>query len=67
VIAGYTCTKGDILTSEDDFFTSMLRDLTDVTKLARRHVYLLSHFKVSHVVIITVFFLICICAGKYSY
>ena len=48
VIAGYTCTKWDTLTSEDDLCTSVLRDLTDVTKLASRHVSLLSHFEVSH-------------------
>ena len=53
VIAGYTCTKWDTLTSEDDLCTSILRDLTDVTKLANRYIYLFVHFEVSHVVIFT--------------
>ena len=39
VIAGYTCTKWDILTSENDLCPSILQDLTDVANLARRHVY----------------------------
>jgi hypothetical protein len=51
VIAGYTCTKWETLTSEDDLCTSILRNLTDVTNLVSRHVSLLSHFEVSHVVI----------------
>jgi hypothetical protein len=38
VIAGYTCTKWDILTSENDLCPSILQDLTDVANLARRHV-----------------------------
>ena len=38
VIAGYTCTKWDTWTSENDLCPSILRDLTDVTNLARRHV-----------------------------
>lgn len=51
VIAGYTCTKWETLTSEDDLWTSILRNLTDVAKLVSRHVSLLSHFEVSHMVI----------------
>ena len=38
VIAGYTCTKWDTWTSENDLCPSILRDLTDITNIARRHV-----------------------------
>ena len=50
------CTKVDILTSENDYCHSVLSDLPDIAALARRHLYLLIHFEVSHVIIPSILF-----------
>ena len=57
--SGYMCTKVDILTSENDYCHSVLSGLPDIAKLTSRHLYLFSHFGVSHVAVFTG--LICLC------
>ena len=64
--SGYMCTKVDILTSENDYCHSVLSDLPDIAALARRHLYLLIHFEVSHVIMFIGLFSVS-CAVKYSY
>lgn len=64
--SGYMCTKVDILTSENDYCHSVLSDLPDIAALARRHLYLLIHFEVSHVIMCTGLISVS-CADKYSY